>query len=506
VAVEAQMAAPRFGFGGRAPFKMPDGKERAVPVFYWKGQPLPVILPSFRDPRLHFSMIIWGLQIMGQVWLRFDTTPALIISTILVAAIFEIYLFVETQGVIQFPGSAMQAANSLTWFIKTNGTRWGDWFSMNGFGFLWLGAIIAIAQKNIIKLRGEQIFNPSAIAIFALLVLFPRYVHPTPLLWGVAWGGQLFLVLYLAFGIYYILRSFRLTLIPFTFLAVFAPVALVTGQIASVALGGSVTDGLRFWRDVLLSPEFMLFSFAFITDPKVAPRSERGRMVYAGSNAVLWALAMLYPIFTAGEPPDPASAYSVSYLNLTLRDQYVIETIFIGNLLFVQLFLRRWIDARWPARRPMDPVELIWGDSGGFIQDTFKGFSEQQARVLAARFTRETVPAGQVIVHQGDPATRFYILSKGEAEVIVADDGGQERVAAELRPGHYFGEIAILENTARTATVRARTECALISLDADTFKAAVAQSVAAGEDFQKELQRRVAEGGLVLRPAPQSPA
>src|SRR3989304_5929304 len=155
-------AGTRFGFGALAPFKMPDGATRLVPVFYWKGEPYPVILPSVRDPRLHFAAIIWGLQIMGQVWLRFETTPALIISTIFVAAIFEIYLFAETQKVIQFPSSAMQAANSLTWFVKTNGTRWGDWFSMNGFGFLWLGAFIAIGQKYIIKLRGEQGFNPSA--------------------------------------------------------------------------------------------------------------------------------------------------------------------------------------------------------------------------------------------------------------------------------------------------------------------------------------------------------
>src|SRR3989304_6236312 len=158
-------AGTRFGFGARAPFKMPDGAPRLVPVFYWKGEPYPVILPSIRDPRLHFAAIIWGLQIMGQVWLRFETTPALIISTIFVAAIF------------------------------------------------------ASGQKYIIKLRGEQVFNPSALAIFTLLVLFPQYVHPTPLTWGVSWGGQLFLVLYLAIGVYYVLRSFRLTLIPFTFLA-----------------------------------------------------------------------------------------------------------------------------------------------------------------------------------------------------------------------------------------------------------------------------------------------
>ena len=496
MAVEAIPAAPRFGLGDRVSFKMPDGSERMVPAFYWKGKPYPIILPSARDPRLHFAMVIWGLQIMGQVWLRFDTTPALILSTILVAAIFEIYLYVEERGILQFPSSAMQAANSLTWFVKTNGTRWGDWFSMNGFGFLWLGALIAIGQKYIIKIRGEQVFNPSAIAIFTLLVLFPRHVHPTPLAWGVPWGGQLFLVLYLAIGVYYVLRSFRLTLIPVTFLAIFAPAALLTSQIVAAALAAPPIDGVRYWRDVLFSPEFILFSFAFITDPKVAPRSERGRIVYGGVNALLWALAMVYPLLTPDEPAGRAYV-----LNLSLRDQYVIETIFIGNLLFVQLFLRRWMDARWPATRSMAPVELIWGESGGFIQDTFTGFSEQQARDLAGRFAREAVPAGEIIVHQGDAATRFYILTSGQAEVLVAGERGRQRKVADLAPGDYFGEIAILESTARTATVRAKTECTLISLDAETFRAAVARSVAAGEDFRKELERRVAEAGLHLAPA-----
>ncbi len=495
MAVEASVPTRGYGFGDPVPFKMPDGNVRLVPAFYWKGKPYPIILPSSRDPRLHFAMVIWGLQIMGQVWLRFDTTPALILSTILVAAIFEVYLFIEERGIIQFPSSAMQAANSLTWFVKTNGTRWGDWFSMNGFGFLWLGAIIAIGQKYIIKIRGEQVFNPSAIAIFTLLVLFPGHVHPTALAWGVPWGGQLFLVLYLAIGVYYVLRSFRLTLIPLTFLAVFAPTAFVTAQVVAAGLGGTAVEGLRYWRDVFFSPEFILFSFAFITDPKVAPRSERGRMVYGGVNAVLWALAMLYPLMTPDEPAGRAYV-----LNLSLRDQYVIETIFIGNLLFVQLFLRRWMDVRWPATRPMDPVELVWGESGGFIQDTFTGFGEQQARDLAGKFRREVVPARQVIVQQGEAATRFYILTKGEAEVRVADEGGQERKVADLVAGNYFGEIAILENTARTATVRAKTDCTLISVDAETFKAAVGQSVAAGEDFRKELQRRVAELGLALVP------
>jgi MFS family permease len=76
--------------------------------------------------------------------------------------------------------------------------------------------------------------------------------------------------------------------------------------------------------------------------------------------------------------------------------------------------------------------------------------------------------AGEEIVREGALGYRFYVLSSGEVDVSV---GG--RPTAKLAAGDYFGEIALLREVPRTATVVARTDVELFSLDRDEFVAAV---------------------------------
>ncbi len=61
-----------------------------------------------------------------------------------------------------------------------------------------------------------------------------------------------------------------------------------------------------------------------------------------------------------------------------------------------------------------------------------------------------------MIIRQGDIATAFFIILKGEVEVVRAGQDGEEEKLAVRGRGHYFGEIGLLqENALRTATVRA---------------------------------------------------
>lgn len=87
---------------------------------------------------------------------------------------------------------------------------------------------------------------------------------------------------------------------------------------------------------------------------------------------------------------------------------------------------------------------------------------------LAARLVPLRVDAGSMIVREGDAGDRFYIVAAGELDVT------QDGVAiTNLAAGGYFGEIALLRDVPRTATVTARTNVVLYALDRDDFLAAV---------------------------------
>jgi CRP-like cAMP-binding protein len=89
----------------------------------------------------------------------------------------------------------------------------------------------------------------------------------------------------------------------------------------------------------------------------------------------------------------------------------------------------------------------------------------QQLNELAGRMAREDIPAGAGVLEQGEPGERFYVLLSGM--LSVAQEGlGRRRV---LRPGDYFGEVALAMDVPRTATVRAVTPAVVASCDRATF-------------------------------------
>jgi voltage-gated potassium channel len=82
-------------------------------------------------------------------------------------------------------------------------------------------------------------------------------------------------------------------------------------------------------------------------------------------------------------------------------------------------------------------------------------------RVLRPRFVR----SDEIVVRKGDEGDSMFIIASGEVEVELG--GGREPVV--LGPGQFFGEMALIERTARTATVRATEECKLLELNGKDF-------------------------------------
>jgi CRP-like cAMP-binding protein len=78
------------------------------------------------------------------------------------------------------------------------------------------------------------------------------------------------------------------------------------------------------------------------------------------------------------------------------------------------------------------------------------------------------VPAGATVVEQGDVGDRYFVIESGQAEVV-----GDGRVVATLGPGQGFGEVALLRQVRRTATVRATGPLRLFAVRSEHFLAAV---------------------------------
>jgi ATP-binding cassette, subfamily B, bacterial len=84
---------------------------------------------------------------------------------------------------------------------------------------------------------------------------------------------------------------------------------------------------------------------------------------------------------------------------------------------------------------------------------------------LAQRMTREEVPAGAQVVTEGDDGDRFYVVLSGMLAVSQQSRGAQ----SIIRPGGYFGEVALAMQMPRTASVRALTPATVASCDRETF-------------------------------------
>ncbi len=77
--------------------------------------------------------------------------------------------------------------------------------------------------------------------------------------------------------------------------------------------------------------------------------------------------------------------------------------------------------------------------------------------------------AGETVFRQGEPGDFVYTITQGEVDVIQEGPQGEERVLARLGPGAYFGEMALISNAPRNATVRAVTEVDAVTLAQSDF-------------------------------------
>ena len=111
---------------------------------------------------------------------------------------------------------------------------------------------------------------------------------------------------------------------------------------------------------------------------------------------------------------------------------------------------------------------------------------------LSARLEPISYAPGAVIVRQGDPADHFYIILKGEVEVLLEQDGGETLIDRRIS-GEFFGEAGLLQGGRRTATVRAgaASDTVLMVLDQRSFNTLLVGSEATREEIARAMRLRL---------------
>jgi CRP/FNR family cyclic AMP-dependent transcriptional regulator len=86
--------------------------------------------------------------------------------------------------------------------------------------------------------------------------------------------------------------------------------------------------------------------------------------------------------------------------------------------------------------------------------EIFQGLSDQEMDALSASSSSRSFPKNTVVIHENDPADSLFIIESGKVKVYCSDKNGKEFIMNTQGEGDYFGELALLDDSTRSASVR----------------------------------------------------
>jgi ABC-type lipoprotein export system ATPase subunit len=129
-----------------------------------------------------------------------------------------------------------------------------------------------------------------------------------------------------------------------------------------------------------------------------------------------------------------------------------------------------------------------------YLARNFPSLTREQLVSTTRQLDAEKFPPGALIVREGDPGDKFYLVTRGQAEVVLKGVDQQELVVDTLNPGQYFGEVALVQGGRRIASVRASlTQGAeVVALDRGEFEQFIAHSPEVRAQLERVAQERLA--------------
>jgi CRP-like cAMP-binding protein len=131
-----------------------------------------------------------------------------------------------------------------------------------------------------------------------------------------------------------------------------------------------------------------------------------------------------------------------------------------------------------------DPVSLRVALEG---IPMFRDLSEEQLDALAGGLRTRRYRRGEAIFHQGDPGDALHIILAGRVKIASPSESGVEAILATLRPGEFFGSLALLDGAPRSASAVAAEATETLVLPRETFRKLLDASPAIRDHVFAEL-------------------
>lgn len=109
----------------------------------------------------------------------------------------------------------------------------------------------------------------------------------------------------------------------------------------------------------------------------------------------------------------------------------------------------------------------------------FTGLDRSTLARLASGIRTRRFRRGEVLFHQGDPGDALFILTSGAVKILLPSEAGEEAILATVRPGEFFGELALLDGAPRSATAVALEPTETLVLSRDRFRELIATEAGA---------------------------
>ncbi len=148
----------------------------------------------------------------------------------------------------------------------------------------------------------------------------------------------------------------------------------------------------------------------------------------------------------------------------------------------------RLVKARFSLRQKIDR-SIAWAELLRRMP-LFTELDSQQIQLIASQLREQAYEPGEDIIRQGEIGDSFYVIESGRVQVTVAQDG-EEKVIAERGPGEYIGEIALLLEVPRTATVTALSPTCTLVLHKKDFDELVVHHLYVSRGLERETSRRM---------------